>query len=161
MKHSNDSILQTSLHNFEMAAKKLNLDEPIRRKILGPKEKIEINLTPLLPDGKVVNCQTFIVRHNDALGPSKGGIRMAADVTVDDITGLAMEMTWKTSLIGVPFGGGKAGIRIDPALLADDAKEVIIRSFTRGARWHIGPEIYIPAPDMARTAAHIKKAGCK
>jgi len=148
MKQSKDSILQTSLHNFEMTAKRLNLDESICQKILGPREKIEININPALPGGKVVSIRAFVVRHNDALGPAKGGVRMTPDVTLDDITGMAMEMTWKTSLIGVPFGGGKAGIRSDPAMLSPDAKEVIIRSFTRGARRHIGPEIYIPAPDM-------------
>ena len=153
MKPSEDSILQTSLHNFETAAKRLNLDEPIRQKLLEPREKIEININPTLPGGKVTNVKVFVVRHDDALGPAKGGIRMTPDVTLDDTTGLAMEMTWKTSLVGVPFGGGKSGIRFDPASLSPDAKEVIIRSFTRGARRHIGPEIYIPAPDMGTNEA--------
>lgn len=148
MQHFKNGILQTSVHNFERAATRLNLNESIRRKILGPAEKIEIKINPVLPGGKVSNISVFVVRHNDALGPAKGGIRMASNVTLDDITGLAMEMTWKTSLIGVPFGGGKSGICFDPATLSLDAKEVIIRAFIRGARRHVGPEIYIPAPDM-------------
>lgn len=159
MKPPKDSILKTSLHNFNAAAKRLNLDGAICQKVLTPKEKIEINISPVLPDGKVINARAFIVRHNDALGPAKGGIRMTPHVTLKDITGLAMEMTWKTSLIDVPFGGGKSGIRFDPAVLSPDAKEVIIRSFTRGARRHIGPEIYIPAPDMGTNEtdmAHIR-----
>jgi len=159
MKPLKNTIYQTSIHNFEQAAKSLNLDDAIRKKILLPREKIEINLSPALPNGKVVNVKAFVVRHNDALGPAKGGIRMAPDVTLDDITGLAMEMTWKTSLIGVPFGGGKSGINADPAKLSNDAREVIIRSFTRGAIRHIGPEIYIPAPDMGTNEndmAHIR-----
>jgi len=158
MKRPNDSILQTSVHNFELAAKRLKLDEPIRQKILRPSEKIELNITPDLPDGKVTNIRVFVVRHNDTLGPAKGGIRMTPDVTLDDVTGLAMEMTWKTSLIGVPFGGGKSGICFDPTSVSPQAKEVIIRAFTRGARRHIGPEIYIPAPDMGtneQDMAHI------
>lgn len=153
MKQSKDSILQTSLHNFERAAERLKLDKTIVQKVLGPEEKIEININPVLPGGQTTKLSIFIVRHNDALGPAKGGIRMTADVDLDDITGLAMEMTWKTSLIGVPFGGGKSGIRCDPASLSPEAKEVIIRSFTRGARRHIGPEIYIPAPDMGTNEA--------
>jgi glutamate dehydrogenase/leucine dehydrogenase len=148
MEQSKDSVLQTAIHNFQQAAERLNLNRAIAQKVLGPEEKIEININPVLPDGKITNFSVFIVRHNDALGPAKGGIRMTADVSLDDITGLAMEMTWKTALIGVPFGGGKSGIRCDPASLSPEAKEVIIRSFTRGARRHIGPEIYIPAPDM-------------
>jgi len=159
MKHSKNNILQTALHNFELAAKHLNLDEAIRRKVLGPKEKIEIALAPVLPGGKLTNINAFIVRHNDALGPAKGGIRMTPDVSLDDITGLAMEMTWKTSLIGVPFGGGKSGICFDPAILSPEEKQLIIRSFTRAARRHIGPETYIPAPDMGTNEmdmAHIR-----
>ncbi|NLE36571.1 MAG: Glu/Leu/Phe/Val dehydrogenase [Pirellulaceae bacterium] len=142
------SLLQTAEHNFSEAAKRLNLDEGLRGKVLGPKERIELNLSPVLPGKGVRNIRAFVVRHNDVLGPAKGGIRMTPDVTLDDVTGLAMEMTWKTSLIGVPFGGGKSGIRIDPGSLTPDEKEIIIRSFTRGAMRHVGPEIYVPAPDM-------------
>ena len=70
-----------------------------------------------------------------------------------------MEMTWKTSLIGVPFGGGKAGICYDPAQLKPTEKEILIRAFARGVRRHIGPEIYVPAPDMGtneRDMGHIR-----
>lgn len=159
MKQPKDSILQTALHNFESAAKRLNLKEAIYQKLLIPKEKIEVNVAPVLSNGKVANIPGFVVRHNDALGPAKGGIRMTPEVSLDDVTGLAMEMTWKTSLIDVPFGGGKSGIRINPAKLSPDDREVIIRSFTRGVRRHIGPEIYVPAPDMGTNEtdmAHIR-----
>lgn len=145
---SGNGILQTALHNFEQAVSRLNLSEEIAGKILGPKERIELTLSPILPNGHVLNLKAFVVRHNDVLGPAKGGIRMTPDVTLDDVTGLAMEMTWKTSVIGVPFGGGKSGIRIDPMSLTPEGKEVVIRAFTRGARRHLGPEIYVPAPDM-------------
>ena len=112
MKQQKDSILKTALGNFELAAKRLDLERPMRERVLKPNEKIELNVAPVLPDGKVANISIFIVRHNDALGPAKGGIRMTPDLTLDDITGLAMEMTWKTSLIGIPFGGGKSGINL-------------------------------------------------
>ena len=107
----------------------------------------------------MITVDAFIVRHSEALGPSKGGIRMTPEVSLDDVSGLAMEMTWKTALIDVPFGGGKSGIKVDPSKLSPDEKEVIIRSFTRGAKRHIGPEIYIPAPDMGTNEldmAHIR-----
>ena len=154
-----NNILHTSLYNFNLSAERLDLDDAIRRKILGPKEKIEISIDPVLSNGKVSNLKAYIVKHNDILGPAKGGIRMTSDVCLDDITGLAMEMTWKTSLIGVPFGGGKSGINFDPTSLSPSDKEIIIRAFTRGARHHIGPEIYIPAPDMGtneRDMGHIR-----
>ena len=106
-------MLQTSAYNFQCSADRLGLDNSIRERLLFPKEKNEIFLNPLLSNNKSTVVRAFIVRHNDALGPAKGGIRMAADVTLDDVTALSMEMTWKTSLIGVPFGGGKSGISLD------------------------------------------------
>lgn len=143
-----NGILQTSLYNFNASAQRLGLDSGIREKVRTPKEKIEIRVNPVLPDGELVFAKVFVVIHSDALGPAKGGIRMTPDVTLDDITGLSMEMTWKTSIIGVPFGGGKSGIQYDPRSLSPRAKETMIRAFTRGARRHLGPEIYVPAPDM-------------
>jgi len=148
-KNTNTSdILTTALYNLRQSARRLEIDEHIIARIAEPKEKIEITTDPILPHGEAAHVKVFVVRHNDVLGPAKGGIRMAKSVTIDDIVGLSMEMTWKTSLIGVPFGGGKSGIRCDPASLSPEAREIIIRSFTRGLRRHIGPEIYIPAPDM-------------
>lgn len=115
-------ILETALYNADSAARHLDLDEDVWLMIRSPRERIEISENPMLFSGKTIGLKTFVVRHNDALGPAKGGIRMSASVTLDDITGLAMEMTWKTSLIGVPFGGGKAGIRINPAHLSQTTK---------------------------------------
>ncbi len=145
---SGSAILQTAVWNIEQAAKRLDLDAAILARFSEPKEKIEVAINPKLADGKILHLNAFVVRHNDSLGPAKGGIRMTPTVTADEVAGLAMEMTWKTALIGVPFGGGKSGIRIDPSGLTPDSKETIIRSFVRGAQRHIGPEIYIPAPDM-------------
>ena len=159
MNQATNGILQTSLFNFDAAAERLGLENEIREKIRVPKEKIEIRINPVLPDGKMVFANIFIVIHSDALGPAKGGIRMTPEVTLDDITGLSMEMTWKTSVMGVPFGGGKSGIQFDPRTLEPMAKETIIRAFTRGARRHLGPEIYVPAPDMGTNQidmAHIR-----
>ena len=159
MKETNGSIYEIALHNLEQTVRRLKIDNTIREKILYPKERIEMTIAPVFPDGRVSHIQTFVVRHLDALGPAKGGIRMTPDVTLDDVTGLAMEMTWKTALIGVPFGGGKSGIRFDPNSVSPPVKEIIIRCFTRGARRFIGPEVYIPAPDMGTNEidmAHIR-----
>ena len=143
-----DGILSTSTSVFLETARRLALDDRMVARILHPKERIQITLNPTVTAGRTMHVDAFIVRHSDVLGPSKGGIRMAADVTIEDVSGLAMEMTWKTALIGVPFGGGKSGICCDPAPLGPGEKEAIIRSFTRGAHRHIGPELYVPAPDM-------------
>ena len=148
---NHSTILKTACHNLKQTARRLKLKDYQVAQLLGPKEKIELTLNPTLPNGKTIHIKAFISRHNDALGPAKGGIRMARDVTSDDIVGLSMEMTWKTALIGVPFGGGKSGICADAGQLSSEEKEAVIRSFTRSARRHIGPEVYIPAPDMGTT----------
>lgn len=144
------TILSNALTNFAHAAKLLDgeIDPAILEKIQLPKERIELTMGPQMDDGKVHLFKAFIVRHNDALGPAKGGIRMTPNVTLDDVTGLAMEMTWKCALIGVPFGGGKSGIVADPRTMSHFNKETLIRSFSRSGRRHIGPQIYVPAPDM-------------
>ena len=142
------SIAQTAFYNLEQTAKRLGLKDEILANLADPKEKIEVTINPSLPDGRAVHVKAFVVRHSDSLGPAKGGIRMIPSVSCDDIVGLAMEMTWKTALIEVPFGGGKSGICFDSTGLSASEKEVVVRSFVRGIRRHMGPEIYIPAPDM-------------
>jgi len=157
--NKNQHILDTAIYNFEHTAKRLKLNDALFKRFAEPKERVEVTINPILPDGSVAHLKAFVVRHSDSLGPAKGGIRMSPAVTIDDVTGLAMEMTWKTALIDVPFGGGKSGICIEPSSLTPDAKEAIIRSFVRGARRHIGPEVYVPAPDMGTNLGdmgHIK-----
>jgi len=130
-------------------------------KLRGPKERIAFKLSPQLSDGNIHSFDAFIVRHSDTLGPCKGGIRMTPTVTLDDVTGLAMEMTWKCALIGVPFGGGKSGIVADPSRLTPDDKQVLMRAFTRDASRHIHPLVYVPAPDMGTNEldmGHMKDA---
>ncbi len=146
-------MLQTARFNLEMAAAKLKLGKTSLIRLIEPKEKIELTLHPKLSTTKYPGIKAYVVRHSDTLGPAKGGIRMSPGVTLQDVEGLAMEMTWKTSLIEVPFGGGKSGVCCDPAALSADDKEIIIRSYTRGAVRHIGPEIYVPAPDMGTNEA--------
>ena len=144
------SILTNALSNFDRIAAMLSGEASgdVLAKIREPRERIELRLSPQLDDHYLHVFQAFVVRHNDALGPSKGGIRMTPTVTLDDVTGLAMEMTWKCALIGVPFGGGKSGIVADSEKLDQHDKEKLIRSFARNAHRHIGPQVYVPAPDM-------------
>jgi glutamate dehydrogenase/leucine dehydrogenase len=144
------SILSNAQANFARAASLLagEVDGDVIEKISRPHERIELQLSPQLDDHRLHIFQAYIVRHNDALGPAKGGIRLSPSVSLDDVTGLAMEMTWKCALIGVPFGGGKSGIVGDPEKLSPQDKQKLIRSFAHNAHRHIGPQIYVPAPDM-------------
>jgi len=157
------SMLESALANFHRAADRLQKEFPLDvLDIIGrPRERSEIMLAPRLSNGRVCAFQAFVVHHCSALGPCKGGIRMSPSVTLDDVTALAMEMTWKCALIGVPFGGGKSGIVADPATLSAIDKQTIVRSFTRNAHRHIHPLVYVPAPDMGTgetDMGHIKDA---
>src|SRR5690606_12137355 len=127
---------------IEASGRRLGLDDDTTQRLVEPKEVIRLRLSPKLSDGRVHNLAAFIVRHSDLLGPSKGGIRVAANVDEDTVRALAAEMTLKTALIGVPFGGGKAGIRVHPSLFVGDDRELIVRGFANHARRHIGPEVY-------------------
>ncbi len=142
------AVSEAIRHAVVRVASQCGLDDCEVARFLEPKEVIRVRLSPRLSDGKVHHLRAWIVRHSDTLGPAKGGIRMAEAVDEDIVAALALEMTLKTALIDVPFGGGKAGIRIDPRELTPDDKEAVIRSFTNVARRHIGPEVYVPAPDM-------------
>ena len=155
------SMLHEVLANFNATAELLKgeADPRILDILRTPQERIELQLTPRLEDGQPRPIRAFIVRHTTALGPSKGGIRMTPTVTLDDVTGLATEMTWKCALMGLPFGGGKSGICADPLQLSRLDKEIVIRTFARQARRHIGPLVYVPASDMGtneRDMGHIQ-----
>jgi len=157
------TMLDHVLVNFDRAVAALRgeVDEEMAAKLRWPDERIELTLGPQLRDGRIHLYRAFVVRHSTALGPAKGGIRMTPGVTLDDVNGLAMEMTWKCALIGVPFGGGKSGIVADSETLDDSDKETLIRDFARRAVGHIGPQTYVPAPDMGTNEAdmgHIKDA---
>ncbi len=143
-------MLTNALANFDQASALLGgeFSVDLVQKLRHPKERAELRLSPQFSDGRIHTIDAFIVHHSDALGPCKGGIRMSPTVTLDDVTALAMEMTWKCALIGVPFGGGKSGIVADPQTLSPDDKQTLIRSFTRNARHNIHPLVYVPAPDM-------------
>ncbi len=154
-------MLQEAIHNYDQAAALLGkqFSPHALNRLRYPRERTELSLSPQLQDGSCPTIKAFIVKHSNALGPCKGGIRMTADVNLDDATALAMEMSWKCALIGVPFGGGKSGIAVDARQLNAFNKETIIRSYTRHALHHIGPLVYIPAPDMGTTEkdmGHIK-----
>ena len=150
-----NTILGNANTNFDKVAKRLEgqFGCDLLAKVREPRERIDMKLAPELSDGKVHLYRAFIVRHSDALGPAKGGIRLSPTTTIDDVQGLAMEMTWKCALIGVPFGGGKSGIVADPFAMNAHDKEIIVRSFARNATRHISPFVYVPAPDMGTNEA--------
>ncbi|HRP54072.1 MAG TPA: Glu/Leu/Phe/Val dehydrogenase [Fluviicola sp.] len=143
-----DSVLQ----QFEKAAEVMNLNPNIR-KILGQtNNEIVVHFPVRLDNGDVEVFTGYRVQHNNALGPYKGGLRYHPAIELDDAKALAIWMTWKTSLAGLPYGGGKGGIQLDPRNYSMGELERITRRFTFALGDNIGPEYDIPAPDVNTNA---------
>ena len=110
------------------------------------KKSVEVSIPVTMDDGSVQVFAGYRVTHNIARGPSKGGIRYHPDVTLDEVKALAMWMTWKCALMGIPFGGAKGGVVCDPKRLSRRELEGMTRRFTSEIINEIGPEKDIPAP---------------
>jgi glutamate dehydrogenase (NAD(P)+) len=122
--------------------------------VLGEcKKAIEVSIPVSMDDGTTRVFKGYRVTHNIARGPSKGGIRYHPDVTVDEVKALAMWMTWKCALMGIPFGGAKGGIAVDPKKLSQGELQRMTRRYTSEIINEIGPEKDIPAPDVGTNAA--------
>ncbi len=142
------SMYDTVMNQFHKTADIINLNPNIK-KILGiTNNEIIVHFPVKMDNGKVAVFTGYRVQHNNALGPYKGGLRYHPTVDVDAAKALAMWMTWKTSLAGLPYGGAKGGIQIDPRNYSDAELERITRRFTYALGENIGPEHDIPAPDV-------------
>ena len=136
---------------FNRAADLMNLHPSVRKILAIPNTEIVVNFPVKLDDGTVEVFKGYRVQHNNALGPYKGGLRYHDTVDIDAARALATWMTWKTSLAGLPYGGGKGGVQINPKLYSDSELERITRRFTYALGDNIGPEHDIPAPDVNTT----------
>jgi glutamate dehydrogenase (NAD(P)+) len=112
------------------------------------KKSVVVSVPVTLDDGNIVAYEGYRVTHNVARGPSKGGIRYHPDVELDEVKALAMWMTWKCALMGIPFGGAKGGISVDPKKLSPGELQRMTRRYTSEIINEIGPEKDIPAPDV-------------
>lgn len=136
---------------YNKAADLMNLTPGVR-KILGiTNNEIVVHFPVKMDDGSIEVFTGYRVQHNNALGPYKGGLRYHPTVDIDAARALATWMTWKTSLAGLPYGGGKGGIQLDPLKYSMSELERITRRFTFALGDNIGPEHDIPAPDVNTT----------
>jgi glutamate dehydrogenase (NAD(P)+) len=133
---------------FDEAAKRLKLDDGIRKILKTPTKEITVNIPIALDDGRIEVFTGHRVQHSVARGPAKGGIRFAPDVTLDEVRALAAWMTWKCAVVNIPFGGAKGGVICDPTLLSDGELERITRRYTAEIMEFLGPERDVPAPDV-------------
>jgi glutamate dehydrogenase (NAD(P)+) len=137
---------------FDLAADRLSLDPGLRRVLREPRRELTVHFPVKMDDGSVQVYTGYRVQHNVGRGPAKGGIRYHQDVTLDEVKALAMWMTWKCAVVGIPFGGGKGGIIVDPKKLSLKEVEAMTRRFTTEIEVLIGPERDIPAPDVNTNA---------
>ena len=142
------SMYDTVLQQFHETADSMNLDPAVRLILSETNNEIMVNFPVKMDDGSVKMFKGYRVQHNNVLGPFKGGLRYHPTIDLDDARALAMWMTWKTSLAGLPYGGAKGGIQIDPRNYSIGELERITRRFTYALGDNIGPEHDIPAPDV-------------
>jgi len=137
---------------FDLAADKLNLDPGLRRVLREPRRELHVHFPVKMDDGSVQVFAGYRVQHNLGRGPAKGGIRFHQDVSIDEVKALAMWMTWKCAVVGIPFGGGKGGVVVDPKKLSRRELENLTRRYATEIEVLIGPERDIPAPDVNTNA---------
>ncbi|MEH2402482.1 Glu/Leu/Phe/Val family dehydrogenase [Nostoc sp.] len=137
---------------LEAAAKELNLNQGLLEILSHPRKVVTVSIPVKLDDGQIQVLAGHRVQHSDVLGPYKGGIRYHPAVTLREVSALAMLMTWKCALLGIPYGGGKGGIAIDPKRYSVGELERISRRYISELIKDIGPAVDIPAPDMGTSA---------
>jgi len=137
-----------AVQQFELAAEKLNLSEDMREILRQPKRELSVNFPVRLDSGRIKTFTGYRVQHNVNRGPAKGGIRYSPDVTLDEVRALAMWMTWKCAVVGIPYGGAKGGVICDPKHMTPAELERMTRRYTTEISGIIGPHSDIPAPDV-------------
>lgn len=140
--------LKIAQQQLDMAAEKLSLDPGIHAILREPMRVLEVSFPVKMDDGTVRVFKGFRSQHNDAIGPTKGGIRFHPHVTLDEVKALSMWMTFKCGVVGLPYGGGKGGVIVDPKALSQSELERLSRAYFAAISQIVGPEKDIPAPDV-------------
>jgi len=139
---------ESALQQLDFATERLGIDSATHQMLKHPQRVIIVNVPVLMDDGGVRIFTGYRVHYNDALGPTKGGIRYFPDLTLDEVTALAAWMTFKTAVVGLPLGGAKGGIRCNPKEMSLAELERLTRGYTRAIVKFIGPNLDVPAPDV-------------
>ena len=142
------AAMEMAVEQFDLAANKLGVDPNVAARLRRPDRSLIVSVPTRMDDGSVHVFTGYRVQHNDVLGPFKGGLRYNPAVNLGEVSALAMWMTWKCSLVGLPLGGAKGGIACDPAILSRNELQSMTRRFTAEIINIIGPEVDVPAPDM-------------
>jgi len=140
---------------FDKVAELIDLQPSSRALLRLPMKELHFTIPVKMDDGSVNVFQAYRIKHNDARGPAKGGLRFHPHETADTVRALAMWMTWKCSVLDLPLGGGKGGIVCDPRLLSLGEQERLCRGFIRAVYSQIGPNTDVPAPDVMSNGQHM------
>ncbi|MFC4005746.1 Glu/Leu/Phe/Val dehydrogenase [Nonomuraea purpurea] len=140
--------LDSALHQFNQAADHLGLDDGLRTMLATPRRSLTVSVPVRREDGRMEVVQGFRVQHNVSRGPAKGGLRFHPGTDIHEVTALAMWMTWKCAVVGIPYGGAKGGVAVDPSGLTARELERLTRRYVNEILPLIGPEKDIPAPDV-------------
>ena len=146
------TLYDNVVEQFDKAADLMGLNENIRKILSATNNEVLVHFPVKMDDGSVEIFTGYRVQHNNALGPYKGGLRYHPAVDIDEVRALASWMTWKSAIVGIPFGGGKGGIQFDPSGYSMEEIQRITRRFTFALGDTIGPEYDIPAPDVNTNA---------
>jgi glutamate dehydrogenase (NAD(P)+) len=146
--HDELNVYQAAAARFEVAAKKLGLEDGLYRFMRYPNKEITVYIPAMLDSGRLEVFTGYRVHHSVVRGPGKGGIRFSPNVTLDEIRALASEMTWKCAVVNIPFGGAKGGVICDPTKLSQGELERITRRYTAELSEWFGPDRDVPAPDL-------------
>jgi glutamate dehydrogenase (NAD(P)+) len=139
---------RTAVAQLDQVAERLHLDHDIHIRLRYPRRALVVSIPVRMDDGRTEVFMGYRVHHNTALGPTKGGLRYDAEVNMGEVTALAMLMTWKCSLMGLPYGGAKGGVRCTPRVMSKRELESLTRRYTAEIMLFIGPDLDIPAPDL-------------
>jgi glutamate dehydrogenase (NAD(P)+) len=139
---------RTAIAQLDRVAGRLGLDADIHERLRYPRRALVVSIPVRMDSGKTEVFIGYRVHHNTVLGPTKGGLRYAADVDLGEVSALAMLMSWKCALMNLPYGGAKGGVRCDPRKLSMQEKEHLTRRYTAEIILMIGPDLDIPAPDL-------------
>jgi glutamate dehydrogenase (NAD(P)+) len=143
-----DDIFAIAVRQFHIAADVVGLDDGIRAVLSDCERELTVHFPVEMDDGSVQTFTGYRIQHNSGPGPTKGGIRYHQDVTRSEVKALAMWMTWKCAVVGLPFGGAKGGVQVNPKLLSTSELQNLTRRYTTEIQPLIGPNRDIPAPDV-------------
>jgi glutamate dehydrogenase (NAD(P)+) len=141
-------VFRMACRQFDQAADAINLPDEIRDRTKYPRRCIAVSLPVRRDNGSVTVFEGYRVQHNISTGPSKGGIRFHEGVTLGEVAALAMWMSWKCSLVGLPYGGAKGGVIVNPRDLSPTELEHLSRRYMQELIGFVGPQLDIPAPDV-------------